>query len=111
MTLTNRKNRSHNPALTSAVLLVLCGMGFAQQTPTVTLRDFNNNNTSATSAANGASGGASNFNFGVVSKVPIRSLLGSDIRIYAHLMPWFGSQGHINVGYDSAKADQLRPAS
>jgi hypothetical protein len=52
----------------------------------------------------------SGFNFGAVSKVPIRSLLGagSGVRIYAHLMPWFGSRGHIDVGYDSAKSDQVR---
>jgi hypothetical protein len=103
----NMKNRFRNPRLALAALMV-CGTAFAQQTQIVTLRDFNSNNTSAAAAANGSSGGASNFNFGVVSKVPMRALLGaSGTRIYAHLMPWFGSRGHINVGYDSANAEQI----
>jgi len=101
------KNRFRNPGLAVAALMV-CGTGFAQQTQIVTLRDFNGNNTSAAAAASGSSGGASNFNFGAVSKVPTRALLGaSDTRIYAHLMPWFGSRGHISVGYDSAGAEQI----
>jgi hypothetical protein len=102
------KNQFCNPGLALA-LFIVCGTGFAQQTQMVALRDFNSNNTSASSAASGSSGDASNFSFGAVSKVPIRSLLGaSGIPIYAHLMPWFGSRGHINVGYDSAKPDQVR---
>ena len=87
--------------------LNLCGLAGAQQSQVVLL-DFNRNNTSAALAGSG-SAVAANFNFGAVSKVPIRSLLGagSNARIYAHLMPWFGSRGHINVGYDSAQSEQI----
>jgi len=87
--------------------LIVCGTGFAQQT--VAFGDFSNNNTSAASAANGPAARASTFDFGAVSKVSIHSLLApnSNARIYAHLMPWFGTNSHINVGYDSAKSDQV----
>ena len=87
--------------------LIVCGTGFAQQT--VAFGDFSNNNTSAASAANGSAARASVFDFGAVSKVSIHSLLApnSNARVYAHLMPWFGTNSHINVGYDSAKSDQV----
>jgi hypothetical protein len=86
---------------------IVCGTGFAQQT--VAFADFSNNNTSAASAVNGSATRASAFDFGAVSKVSIHSLLdpSSNARIYAHLMPWFGTSGHINVGYDSAQSDQV----
>jgi hypothetical protein len=89
--------------------LAACGAVFAQQTQTAKLQDFSRNNTSASSVVNGSKGSATAFNFGAVSKVPIRSLLGtgSHARIYAHLMPWFGTKGHINIGYDSARSDQV----
>ncbi len=89
------------------VSLIICGTGFAQQT--VAFENFSNNNTSAASAANGSAGRASTFDFGAVSKVSLHSLLApnSNARIYAHLMPWFGTPSHINVGYDSANSDQV----
>ena len=116
-------NSLRNSALV-LILLLMCGFGFAQQLQ-VTLPDFKGNNTSAASITNGSGdqvpgsravarvgvqNGVPGFDFGAVSKVPIRSLLGSGsgVRIYAHLMPWFGTRGHIDVGYDSAKTDQVR---
>ena len=86
-----------------------CGTAFAQQAPTA-LREFNANNTSATSAVNGSSQSAADTRFGSVSKVSIHTLLGSksSTHIYAHLMPWFGTKGHIDVGYDSADRNQVK---
>ncbi len=66
-----------------------------------TLAAESGNNTSASSSFAGQTNGneaATN-----VSKLPIRSLLypGATTKIYAHLMPWFGTSSHVNVGYDS----------
>jgi hypothetical protein len=91
------------------VWLATCHVVSAQQAQTAKLEDFNSNNTSAVSAVNGAKNRAAGFDFGAVSKVPIRNLLGngSNVRVYAHLMPWFGAKGHIDIGYDSARSDQV----
>jgi hypothetical protein len=64
------------------------------------------NNTSASANFAGQSNG--NIAATNISKLPIRSLLypGSTTKIYAHLMPWFGSQGHVSVGYDSSDSAQ-----
>ena len=93
-----------------AALFLACGNVSAQQSQTANLQDLAANNTSAASAANGVSNRAATFNLGAVSKVPLQSLLGGgpDVRIYAHLMPWFGTSKHINVGYDSARDEQVR---
>ncbi|HUQ50220.1 MAG TPA: PKD domain-containing protein [Terriglobales bacterium] len=44
-----------------------------------------------------------------VSKVPVRNLLysGSNTKMYAHFMPWFGGTNHMNVGYQSNEPAQV----
>ena len=75
---------------------------------TTTLAAESGNNTSAaatfTSQTNGNAGA------GNVSKLPVSSLLyaGSNTRVYAHFMPWFGGANHMNVGYSSNDATQVR---
>ena len=64
------------------------------------------NNTSASSKYRGSRG---NTVPGNASKLPIRSLLysGSQTRIYARYMPWFGDSHHREVGYRSDDAHQV----
>jgi Glycosyl hydrolase family 71 len=44
-----------------------------------------------------------------ISRVPVRSLLypGATTKIYVRLMPWFGDNRHIQVGYHSDDARQI----
>ena len=75
--------------------------------PTTTLSAETSNNTSAantfTSQTNGNLG-ASN-----VSKVDIHTLLypGSNTKVIAHFMPWFGEKNHMDVGYNSHDPAQI----
>jgi len=75
-------------------------------TPTTTLAKETGNNTSAANTFQTQING--NIGANNVSKVPLRSLLynGSHTKLYAHLMPWFGTSSHINVGYNSATLAQ-----
>ncbi|MCI0352398.1 MAG: hypothetical protein L0Z53_23520 [Acidobacteriales bacterium] len=77
-------------------------------TPTTTLSAEASNNTSAASTFAAQSNG--NAKPGNVSKLPIRDLLypGATTKIYAHLMPWFGPSNHMDVGYNSADAAQVK---
>jgi len=88
----------------------LVGSSFAgiQITPTTTLSNETSNNTSAAGSFAGTSNG--NVRASNVSTEPISSLLGSDnnVKFFAHLMPWWGNAGHINVGYTSHDAAQVR---
>ena len=74
--------------------------------PTTTLAAETGNNTSAAGTFAGWTNG--NVAAGNISKAPIRSLLypGSTTKIYAHLMPWFGTKSHLSVGYDSSDPAQ-----
>src|SRR5947209_385207 len=77
--------------------------------PTNTTLDAESgNNTSAADSFPGGTNG--NGRPGNVSKVPITALLyaGANTRIYAHYMPWFGSPSHMNVGYRSDDAAQVK---
>src|SRR5947209_12113790 len=77
--------------------------------PTNTTLDAESgNNTSAADSFPGRTNG--NGRPGNVSKVPITALLyaGANTRIYAHYMPWFGSPSHMNVGYRSDDAAQVK---
>lgn len=76
--------------------------------PTTTLAAETGNNTSAANSFAGQSNG--NMASGNVSKLPIRQLLypGATTKIYAHMMPWFGTSYHANVGYDSSNAAQAQ---
>jgi hypothetical protein len=76
--------------------------------PTTTLAAETSNNTSAANSFKTQNNG--NIGAGNVSKLPIRDLLypGSTTKIYVHLMPWFGPSNHMNVGYESASAAQVK---
>jgi PKD repeat protein len=86
-------------------VLVLLSLSAAAQlaiTPTTTLSTETSNNTSASPsfrAQTDANAGVAN-----VSKSSIRNLLypGSTTRIYASVMPWFGSPSHESIGYTSS---------
>ncbi len=95
-----------------AALLVVIGTGspvFAGTTitPTTTLTAETSNNTSASDSYNATSNG--NARPGNVSQVSIRKLLyaGATAKVYAHFMGWFGTNNHMNVGYDSATLPQV----
>lgn len=91
------------------VVFAVTGLCSAQNPviPTTTLADQKANNTSTadtfTSQSNGNMGGNN------VSKVDIHSLLyaGANTKVYAHLLLWFGSSGHMNVGYSSTDPAQI----
>ena len=76
--------------------------------PTTTLSAETSNNTSAANSFAIQSNG--NLSAANISKLPIRDLLypGATTKIYVHLMPWFGPSNHMNVGYDSADAVQVK---
>src|SRR5216684_4203976 len=76
--------------------------------PTTTLAAESGNNTSAAATFTTQTNG--NAGAGNVSKLPVSSLLyaGSNTRVYAHFMPWFGGANHMNVGYSSDDATQVR---
>jgi hypothetical protein len=97
-----------NTLIVGLILLFATGT-FAGTTtiqPTTTLAAETGNNTSAANTFAGLSNG--NEAAGNISKAPIRSLLytGATTKIYAHLMPWFGTSSHISVGYDSSDPAQ-----
>jgi hypothetical protein len=76
--------------------------------PTTTLKAQTANNTSA--SANFASQSNGNVGAGNISKLDIHSLLypGARTQIYAHLMLWFGSSKHMDIGYSSTDANQIK---
>jgi len=86
----------------------LCSASSSYVVPTTTLSAQTSNNTSAansfTSQSNGNRGAAS------VSKVDVHSLLysGATTKVYAHLLLWFGPSNHMNVGYSSTDAAQIK---
>jgi hypothetical protein len=96
--------------LVTVLLLVFSVPSFAviPINPTTTLAAEAGNNTSAASSFNTQSNG--NLGAANISKLPIRDLLynGANTKIYVHLMPWFGPSNHMNVGYDSADAAQVK---
>jgi hypothetical protein len=87
--------------------IVLCVVACSAQTANHTnLTCESNNNTSASLRYRGSRGNAPPGN---VSRLPIRSLLysGSQTRIYARYMPWFGDSHHRDVGYRSDDGQQV----
>ncbi len=76
--------------------------------PTTTLSAETGNNTSAANSFSTQTNG--NIGAGNVSKAPISSLLypGATTKVYAHFMPWFGANQHMNVGYKSADPTQVK---
>jgi PKD repeat protein len=76
--------------------------------PTTTYEKEIANNTSASSTFQAQMNG--NPKAGNVSKSQHKTLLygGNTTKLYAHLMGWFGSTSHINVGYSSTEPAQVR---
>lgn len=76
--------------------------------PTTTLQALTSNNTSTVNAFVSQSNG--NLGANNVSKQDIHSLLypGARTKIYAHMMMWFGASNHMNVGYSSIDAKQIK---
>jgi hypothetical protein len=92
--------------LSTVAALVLLASGiftFAGTIPqaSTTLAQQTGNNTSAAHGFQGLANG--NLGAGNISKLPIRSLLyaGAQTKIYAHVLPWWGSNKHLDVGYSS----------
>lgn len=95
----------------AAVLLLAATCVCVGQTPivpTTTLAAQKANNTSASDNFSYQTNG--NMGANNVSKADIHSLLypGASTKVYAHLMLWFGGSNHMNVGYSSADAGQVR---
>ena len=74
---------------------------------TTTLRAETANNTSAANSFSAQGNG--NIAGGNVSKVPVQKLLyaGSNTKVFASFLPWFGGSNHINVGYRSDDPAQV----
>ncbi len=96
----------------SSIVCVLFSLLSAAQTftfaPNTTLVAESGNNTSAANTFTAqTNGNAAPTN---TSKLPTRNLLypGSTTLIYAHFMPWFGQSNHMNVGYNSDDAGQVK---
>src|SRR5512147_1781379 len=95
--------------LAAVMLFALTAQSFAATTvaPTTTLAAETGNNTSAAASFAGTSNG--NLPPGNVSKENVHKLLNAGIsaKVYAHFMAWWGSGGHINIGYESANLTQV----
>ncbi|MGE0404946.1 MAG: hypothetical protein AB7O65_01510 [Candidatus Korobacteraceae bacterium] len=93
-----------------ALLFSLVGSSFADLSlrPTTTLARETGNNTSTANGFRGQPTG--NLGAGNVSKLPIRSLLypGSQTQIFARVLHWWGHKNHVDVGYNSQDAAQVR---
>ena len=109
MLLVRRKFLSALFIFSLGVLLTGCGGGRETNSSSTssTLSTETGNNTSAAASFASLSNGETGA--GNVSKLPIQSLLysGSTTKIYAHLLGWFGSSSHMNVGYRSNDAGQV----
>jgi len=91
-----------------AVLVVQSALGSTLTiTPNTTLSAETANNTSAANTFTAQSNG--NMGAGNVSRASLRTLMypGFTGKIYTHLMPWFGSSSHMNIGYDSADPAEI----
>jgi len=89
------------------ILLSLSASAQLSINPSTTLSTETSNNTSASSTFHAQTDG--NAAPGNVSKASLRSLLypGSTTKIYASVMPWFGSPSHISIGYTSSDPAQI----
>ena len=76
--------------------------------PVTTLSAQTGNNTSAANSFPHQTNG--NMGAGNISKLDIHSLLypGASTKVYAHLMLWFGGASHMNVGYSSTDAAEVK---
>jgi hypothetical protein len=75
--------------------------------PTTTLKYQLSNNTSTPDSFPNQTNG--NMGATHISKIDVHSMLysGSDTKVYAHLMPWFGDPRHMKVGYNSQDPAQI----
>lgn len=92
-----------------AILPLACfGSSTITIKPVTTLSAQTGNNTSAANSFVNQTNG--NAGAGNISKMDIHSLLypGANTKIYAHLMLWFGDASHMNVGYSSTNAAQVK---
>ena len=94
----------------SAICLLMLSVSAGAQlaiTPTTTLSAETAKNTSASTTFQAQPN--DNAGAGNVSKSSIRELLypGSTTRIYASVMPWFGSPSHMSIGYTSSDPAQI----
>jgi hypothetical protein len=89
-----------------AAIVLSASICSAQSEPANNVRCEGINNTSASPRYRGSKANAPPGN---VSKLPVRSLLypGSQTRIYARYMPWFGDSHHRDVGYRSDDRQQV----
>src|SRR5581483_6479797 len=76
--------------------------------PTTTLAAETGNNTSAADSYAGWSNG--NLPATNVSKVSVKTLLypGSTTKVYAHLLGWWGTSSHKDIGYSSSDPAQVK---
>jgi PKD repeat protein len=76
-------------------------------TPTTTLSAETGNNSSAANSFGASTNG--NMDAGNVSKENVHKLLnaGMTAKVYAHFMAWWGSGGHIDIGYTSTNLTQV----
>jgi hypothetical protein len=95
-------------AVTLLAALPLCSASSSYVVPTTTLAALTSNNTSA--ANNFATQSNNNRGAGNISKVDIHTLLypGATTKIYAHMLLWFGGSGHMNIGYSSTNAAEVK---
>jgi hypothetical protein len=86
----------------------VCLAGNTYVVPTTTLAAQSANNTSAASSFASQTNG--NRGAGNISKVDVHNLLypGATTKVYAHMMVWFGQSNHMNVGYSSTDATQIK---
>src|SRR5438105_14254247 len=94
-------------AIAAALAIVPAWAGNLTIVPDTTLSAQTSNNTSTANSFRAQSNG--NLGAGNVSKVDIHSLLypGTNAKIIAHFMPWWGDPRHINVGYNSHDPVQI----
>jgi Glycosyl hydrolase family 71 len=97
--------------LAVGLVCLLNSVGFAGNlaiVPTTTVAAQTSNNTSTANGFLTQSDG--NLGAGNISKVNLHSLLypGASTKIYAHMVLWFGQSNHMDVGYNSADAGQIK---
>ena len=100
----------HRIQLAAVLLIAISGVSWASNyvVPTTTLAAQTANNTSASNGFASQSNG--NLGANNVSKVDVHSLLYSNAstKVFAHLMLWFGTPDHMNVGYNSTDPAQVQ---
>jgi hypothetical protein len=86
----------------------LCSASSNYVVPTTTLAAQTANNTSAANSFTKQSN--DNKGAGNISKVDIHTLLypGATTKVYAHMVLWFGSPSHMNIGYSETNPAQVQ---